>query len=128
MRRVLLQSKSLPQWDKIQTSFSSRLLRLECLRTLDRYRVLGQFSDEALANQRGRLEKYLSSIGILPLTDHILRRAEEPFATSVGSLDSIHLATALAWQEMHGRTFLLATHDQALALAGRAHGLDVIGV
>jgi len=41
---------------------------------------------------------------------------------------SIHLATALLWREADGTALAMATHDVALALAARAHGLPVVGV
>ena len=48
--------------------------------------------------------------------------------TELGTLDAIHLATALLWKEMAGLNPVMATHDDALALGARAHGLAVVGV
>jgi hypothetical protein len=48
--------------------------------------------------------------------------------TEVGTLDAIHLATALLWKEMSHVDLTVATHDNALGLAARAHGLPVVGV
>jgi hypothetical protein len=48
--------------------------------------------------------------------------------TEIGTLDAIHLATALLWRDMTQEELTMATHDGALALAARAHGLPVIGV
>lgn len=45
----------------------------------------------------------------------------------LGTLDAVHLATALLWQETRGDELVLATHERALALAARASGLHVIG-
>jgi hypothetical protein len=46
----------------------------------------------------------------------------------LGTLDAIHLATAEMWREAKGKELLVATHDQALALAARASGFRVAGV
>lgn len=47
--------------------------------------------------------------------------------TELGTLDAIHLATALLWKELSGVELVMATHDVALALAAQAHGLPVAG-
>jgi hypothetical protein len=39
----------------------------------------------------------------------------------------IHLATALLWREQFGGELTMATHDAALVLAARAHGIPVVG-
>ena len=44
-----------------------------------------------------------------------------------GTLDAIHLATAMLWRERTGADLVMATHDTALATASRASGLRVIG-
>jgi hypothetical protein len=48
--------------------------------------------------------------------------------TELGTLDAIHLATALLWKESMGLGLVMATHDVGLALAAQAHGLTVVGV
>ena len=58
----------------------------------------------------------------------VLERAAQPMPTELGTLDAIHLATALLWKEMMGVELVMATHDGALALGAQAHGLPVVGV
>lgn len=48
--------------------------------------------------------------------------------TELGTLDAIHLATALLWREETRTDLVMATHDDALALGARAHGLTIVGV
>jgi hypothetical protein len=38
------------------------------------------------------------------------------------------MATVLLWRERESADLVLATHDRELALAARAHRLEVIGV
>jgi hypothetical protein len=58
----------------------------------------------------------------------ILERAAQPMPTELGTLDAIHLATALLWRDMTRNELVMATHDAALAVGARAHGLRVVGV
>ncbi len=51
-----------------------------------------------------------------------------PLPTPLGTLDAIHLATALLWRETRDPDLLVATHDRALALAARGSGFRVIGI
>ena len=48
--------------------------------------------------------------------------------TEMGTLDAIHLATALLWKEMARVPFVMATHDRALAVGAQAHDLPVFGI
>ena len=57
----------------------------------------------------------------------VLGRAGEPLPTPLGTLDAIHLATALVWRDRTGDPLVIATHDVALGLAARAFGFDVLG-
>jgi hypothetical protein len=45
----------------------------------------------------------------------------------LGTLDAIHLASALLWKDALGIDPAVATHDVALALAAQAHGFKVVG-
>jgi len=46
----------------------------------------------------------------------------------IGTLDAIHLATALIWRDRMGPLPEMATHDSALGAAARAFGFDVRGI
>jgi hypothetical protein len=48
--------------------------------------------------------------------------------TELGTLDAIHLSTALLWKESARAKLVMATHDAALALGAQAHGLAVTGL
>ena len=60
--------------------------------------------------------------------DRDRQRAAQPMPTELGTLDAIHLATALLWKDVTREDLVLATHDDALALGAQAHGLPVVGV
>jgi predicted nucleic acid-binding protein len=53
-----------------------------------------------------------------------------PMATALGTLDAIHLATALLYREQQSpdeRPIAFATHDAQLARAAKSLQFDVIG-
>jgi len=112
----------------LEPAHTSALTEVECLRTLDRLHAQRRIGAEDLANRRGAIFDLLEAVEVVDLSAPVLRRAAEPFPTPLGTLDALHLATALLWRERHPRgraTF--ATHDEELARAARACGLDVIG-
>jgi hypothetical protein len=70
----------------------------------------------------------IASLEIVEIDSVILNRAAQPMPTELGTLDAIHLATAIPWKESTRTELVIATHDVALALGAQAHGLDVVGV
>lgn len=127
LRKLLNQPNALKEWSKISRAVSSRLLRVECLRTLDRMYQAGAMTNVELAEVRSRLLITLDYIGLIPLTEEVLQRAEQSFSTPLGSLDSLHLATAMLWREQEKGPLVFATHDGQLALAAKAQGFEVLG-
>lgn len=113
-------------WGRIRTAVSSELIRLECLRTIDRARLRLGLADEAVAERRGAVLEAIEGFSLVPIVPRILERAAEPFPTLLGSLDAIHLASALAVEDEF-EDLSLATHDDELALAARAVGFRVHG-
>ncbi len=127
--RVLLgQPGRLPEWPLIETGVASRLVEVECLRVLDRLRLSGETDDELLAGQREALFRLTDMLDVVEVTPAILGAASQPLPTVLGTLDAIHLATAILWREARDPDLVIATHDRALALAARASGFRVIGV
>ena len=55
-------------------------------------------------------------------------RASEPMPMPLGTLDAMHLATALIWRDRVGPLPAIATHDGVLGTAALAFGFDVLGV
>ena len=105
----------------------SALAEVECLRTLDRLRMLEQHSDEAIATRREAVYRLFESMGLVEIGRAVLSRASQPWPTVLGTLDAIHHATALLWKERSTTDLVMATHDAALAVAARASGLRVVG-
>lgn len=127
LRIILGQRNAVKEWRAIERGVASALVEVECLRTLDRLRVSERLSDEAIALRREAVFRLLESMEIIDLTRPILTRAAQPFSTALGTLDAIHLATALVWREGKQEDLVMATHDTALAVAARASGFRVVG-
>lgn len=127
--RVLLgQPDRLAEWAEVERGIGSALVEVECLRALDRLRLREQLSDEELAVRRESVFHLTAEMEIVEPTWPVLRRASQPFPVQLGTLDAVHLSTALLWRDTRGAELAMATHDRALALAARACGLPALGV
>ncbi|MBI1852776.1 MAG: type II toxin-antitoxin system VapC family toxin [Planctomycetes bacterium] len=127
LRRVLGQSGALKEWKALSGVVASALVEVECLRTLDRFRLLGNVSDPQVSALRDAVFRLLAEVEMVEPTRVVLSRAAQPLPTALGTLDAIHLATAILWRERAGADLTMATHDIALATAARASGFRVIG-
>jgi predicted nucleic acid-binding protein len=126
--RVLLgQENALAEWDDIERGVTSVLTEVECLRTLDRMRVTRGVAEGEVALRRETVVALLRSTETVDLSAPILRRAGQPLPVTVGTLDALHLTTALLWRDFTGIDLVMATHDAALASAAKAMGLIVVG-
>ena len=128
LRLALAQPDALAEWAKIERGIASALVTTESLRTLDRLRLRIKLPDREVAARRAKIFELIASLEVVDVDALVLDRAAQPMPTELGTLDAIHLATALLWREMAGESLTMATHDQALGLAAAAHGFDVIGV
>jgi predicted nucleic acid-binding protein len=128
VRFALGQPDALPEWRQIEQGISSALVTTESLRTLDRLRLRANLADAEVANRRATILAIIASLELVDIDAAVLARAAQPMPTELGTLDAIHLATALLWKEMTRADLVMATHDGALALGAQAHGLPVVGV
>ena len=64
-----------------------------------------------LADRRGLVLRLLERMNRVDVSPAVLRRAADPFPTPLGTLDAIHLATAVLWREGRSETAVLVTHD-----------------
>jgi predicted nucleic acid-binding protein len=127
LRLVLGEPGRLAEWPQIAEAVASALVEVECLRTLDRLSRQGALSPEQVAARRTAVYRLFEGVEVVDVGRPVLRRASEPFPTPLGTLDAIHLSTAMAWRDMHQQELTMATHDKALALASLAVGMTVIG-
>lgn len=127
LRLVLREADALVDRERFAGAVASALTEVECLRTLDRLAAQGLLTSEEVADRRMAVYQLLEEVELVDLSRAILRRAGEPFSTPLGTLDAIHLATALQWRDATQSALTVATHDRPLATAARALGLVVVG-
>ncbi len=128
LRVALGQPDALPEWRQIDQGVSSALAMTECLRTLDRLRLRAGLSDAEVATRRATILALIASLDLVEIDSVVLDRAAQPMPTELGTLDAIHLATALLWKDVTRTDLIMATHDTALALGAQAYGLHVVGI
>lgn len=129
LRKVLGQPASLEQWDEPWVGCSSVLTRLECARTLDRARLAGPWTADALMVYQTATNELLSAVDEIEITTAVLARGRMPLTVPLGTLDALHLSTAMIWRDQNPEDeFAFATHDRALGRVARLMGLTVIGI
>ena len=128
LRLVLREPGALDELRSYEALVSSELIGVESSRTIDRLRLQGALTVEEAATRLRAVTDWLEAIDLVLLRPPVLRRASEPLPTPLGTLDAVHLATALIWRERMGELQTMATHDSALGLAARTFGFDVRGI
>lgn len=113
--------------DHARRGVACEIVRLECLRTIDRMRIRLHLDDEETARRTEAVFEMLDRLDLIRLTEIVLERASQPFPTALGSLDAIHLASALLWQQSEDESLLFLTHDVELARAARTTGFSQVG-
>ena len=128
LRIVLREPGALEDLRSYDGLVSSELIAVESMRTIDRLRLQGSLTAEEAATRRRTVDEWLEAIDLVLLRPPVLSRATEPRPMPLGTLDAIHLATALIWRDRVGPLPAMATHDSMLGTAARAFGFDVLGI
>jgi predicted nucleic acid-binding protein len=128
LRLVLGEEGRLGEFRRITRGVSSLLLKVECLRTIDRLRLSGRIPADEVVTRMEATHRFLEAVDLVEPGREVLERAAQSFPIALGTLDAVHLATAILWRELEGEPLVMATHDTALAMAARASAFTVIGV
>ncbi len=128
MRRLRREAAPVRAWGEWDRAYASLLLRVEIFRAIDRIRLAGRLDDRGIVEMLGDARGMLESIALVPLSDPILERASQSFLTALGTLDALHLATALRLVESGATELTFLTHDTELATAARSMNFEVEGV
>ncbi len=127
MRWLRREAASLPGWGGWDHVYASVLLRVETLRTIDRIRLSAAVDDAKVAELMARARAVFDVVDFVPLSAAILSRASQSFLTALGTLDALHLSTALRLVEAGSIELTFLTHDAELAVAARGVSLPVEG-
>ena len=128
LRLVLREPGAIEQLRSCDALVSSELIVVESRRTIDRLRLQGALTTEEAADRLSAVADWVEAIDLVLLRPPVLSRAGDPLPTSLGTLDALHLATALIWRERRSPLTVVATHDAALGLAARTFGFEVLGI
>ncbi len=128
LRLVLGEPSPLVATGSLDDGVTSALLEVECLRTLDRVRLQEPARADHLSFSRAAVYQVVRALTVVDISRAVLERASLPLPVPLGTLDAIHLASALLFREQEGVELAFATHDARLALAARAMGFVVMGV
>jgi predicted nucleic acid-binding protein len=127
LRLVLNESDPLREWPDVHHGVTSAIAEVEVLRTMDRLRFsIPTLDPQVLAARREAAFRVLEGLETIEITRVVLARAAQPLPTPLGTLDAIHLVSAMGWREQF-EGLIFATHDLALAAAARASGFEVVG-
>ena len=127
LRRLQLETAPVATWAQWQHAYSSVLLRVEVLRTIDRNRLRGAVTDHDVAELITKAHAIFDVVEFIALNPSILNRASQSFRTALGTLDALHLSSALGLVEAGGVELTFLTHDTELALAARSVNFAVEG-
>lgn len=127
LRHLLNEPGALRNWGTWTEAYSSRLWRTEALRAIHRLRLDSAITDHDVVALQSDIALVDETLYIIPVSETILTRAGEAFPTSLGTLDAIHLASALS---VHATKPLdeFLTHDRQQAIAARGLGLQINGI
>ncbi|MGH6717719.1 MAG: type II toxin-antitoxin system VapC family toxin [Alphaproteobacteria bacterium] len=128
LRVLLAQQPVLAEWGRWERAYTSELTGVEARRVIDRLRLDGALDDDGVVVAQEQLARLEAGIGRINLTRVVLLRASLPMATAVRTLDALHLASALLFQERRATPLTFATHDVQQATAARALGFRCVGV
>lgn len=128
LRIVLREAGALDDLRTYDGLVSSELIAVESARTLDRLRNHGALTMDEAVERIVWVNEWLEAVDLVLVRPPVLSRASEPMPVPLGTLDAIHLASALIWRDRLGPLPQLLTHDAALGTAARAFGFDVRGI
>lgn len=128
LRVVLREAGALDDLRTYDGLVSSELLAVESARTIDRLRIQGALTMDDAAERIALVNEWLEAVDLVLLRRPVLSRASEPMPMPLGTLDAIHLASALLWRDRIGPLPQLVTHNAALGAAARGFGFDVRGI
>lgn len=126
---LLNQEPSIKDWGSWNAAFTSDICRVEFHRTIDRLRLNGDLDDDERVFLHERFIELWRSVHRVRVSATLLTKASQAYPTVLGTLDAIHLCSALfvADRRDDGIAQFL-THDRQLATAARALGFSVRGV
>jgi predicted nucleic acid-binding protein len=127
LRHILGEPSAFHGLDKFEKIYSSALLAVEVMRTLDRMRIHHRWPDAEIALRVKLYGSIAGHVHLVDLTPDVLERAAAAFSTPIRTLDALHAATFLLLVDQLEGRWQFITHDTHQADAITASGHGVIG-
>jgi predicted nucleic acid-binding protein len=126
LRYLLTDDREFERTREFEHPGSSELLGIECHRVLQRYRLEGAIGDQQLQEAASYLTDICAGLTIFELSPQVKRRATQAFPTTIGTLDALHLSTAILWAELDPEPLVLLSADGQLRTCAQAVGIHAI--
>lgn len=106
---------------------SSAILPVESFSALSRKKQNGDISNKIFDKLAGRIKSDLAAIEIIMPGDDVLKRTENVVLNSTArTLDAIHIASALVFEDMSGIRLTFVTSDRKQHKIAVSQGLDTV--
>ncbi|MBI4042701.1 MAG: type II toxin-antitoxin system VapC family toxin [Deltaproteobacteria bacterium] len=128
LRFIFGEKSAFRRWELVGQIYSSSILHVEALRTIDRLRLQGKLSDNEVARRTKALYEFQTSIHEIGISPSILGRASQSYPTIIRTLDAIHLATAMILREEKKLSPFFITHDTQQKIAADALGFETLDI
>lgn len=129
LRWILNHPKKYTGFNKWKTCYISEIFYIEFNRVLNRMRLEREINDLEFATLRNNFLEFYDTIHVIQFTNEIREIASQAFPTILGTLDSIHLASALLLKKNRIiKNLKLLTHDKQMGTAATAMGFEVVGL
>lgn len=129
LRWLLNSPKVYSEFQNWQACYTSELLYIEVSRVLNRLRLEKEIDDSEYADLHKTFLEFYKTIYVIELNQAVKQKSAEPFPTVIGTLDAIHLASAILLKEENPKWQIqFLTHDSQLSTAATAMGFEVIGI
>ena len=126
LRYLLTGDNGLFGIEEFEKTGSSELLFIECIRVLHRYRLNGKLTDQQLQEAITHFHEIYDSFHIFDMAPQVKKRAAGPFPTTVGTLDALHISTAILWSEQAQEPLVIFTYDEQMRTCAGAMGVHVL--
>jgi predicted nucleic acid-binding protein len=126
IRWILGAADSFREFGSWKRAGGSVLFEVACRRAFLRMLYDKRLTDGQYVAAIGQLEDLMESIDAIPLSRHILERAQAEFIYPIKTLDAIHVTTAHFWQQDLGATVTLVSHDDRMNLIAKSLGLKTL--
>lgn len=128
LRIILNQEPKLKEFTQIEKAVTSKILKTECLRAIDRINLTDFLTEQDYLQALELLYENFDKIEFIDVSDLLLNRACISLPFPLGTLDAIHLVSAIYWQEKNKYDLKFLTHDMNLGKVAKINGFQVLGL